>query len=375
MSPKFDLSSIWRNVKEIDLQRIRKNAEREVRIGITGGHDADRQALANHLRSDPRRPDALSHATIPLLDLSEAAGFEGLDLILLILDPEPGGESAQEELLKSWGRDGQRAILIRPVVEGIDNDMALLDTRFPVAGLDLDDWSSVQRALSPRILEALPAAKLALGRSFPLLRETVARDLIAETCTANAAYAFSTGLAEIVPVLDLPLNIADMIVLSKAQALLVYKLGLALGLPQDWQYYLTEFSGVIGSGFLWRQAARSLVGLIPAWGIVPKVAVAYSGTYAVGHGVLLWYLTGRQVTRKMLRGLMREAFQRGKSIGKGLRARVRASRRPKTLELPVGSEENGGRTNTIICTLCSTINDPDAHFCKNCGKALIHPGR
>jgi uncharacterized protein (DUF697 family) len=39
----------------------------------------------------------------------------------------------------------------------------------------------------------------------------------------------STSLAELVPVLNIPFTIADMVVITKAQAFLVYRLGLSLG--------------------------------------------------------------------------------------------------------------------------------------------------
>jgi hypothetical protein len=88
-----------------------------------------------------------------------------------------------------------------------------------------------------------------------------------------------------------------MIVLSKTQAFLAYKLGLTVGFSTNWHDYLREFGGVLGGGFLLRQLARSLVGLIPVWGILPKVAIAYAGTYVVGHTILQWYLTGRHLTK------------------------------------------------------------------------------
>ena len=133
---------------------------------------------------------------------------------------------------------------------------------------------------------------------------------------SNAAYSFSTGLAEIVPVLDLPLNVTDLVVLTKSQAFLAYKLGLLVGFSTRWQDYVTEFGSVIGSGFVWRQIARSLIGLIPAWGIIPKVAVAYSGTYVVGNAILGWYLTGRKLSTKQMRALSLEAFTRGKEFAR-----------------------------------------------------------
>ena len=49
--------------------------------------------------------------------------------------------------------------------------------------------------------------RIALARQFPALRRLLFDQVIDETSRANASYAFSTGLAEIVPILDIPLNI------------------------------------------------------------------------------------------------------------------------------------------------------------------------
>ena len=109
-----------------------------------------------------------------------------------------------------------------------------------------------------------------------------------------------------------------MMVLTKSQAFLAYKLGLLLGFSTRWQDYVTELGSVIGSGFLWRQIARQLVGLVPGWGIIPKVAVAYSGTYVVGNAILGWYLTGRKLTPQQMRELYAQAFDRGKEYARKL---------------------------------------------------------
>lgn len=376
MAPKFDLSGIWRNVKELDLQRIREAAEQDVRLFIVGPDPAQMQLLANQLRSDPRRPEAESHIPIPLVDLGSAGEIASADLILVIAAQDAEAAHQQAQLLGKWAIKGLRVIVIRDLAPNApDPDPALLPLQagtFPVVLAPIDHWGELHARLVPRILEQLPDRALALGRRFPLMRETVARNLISETSTANAAYAFSTGLAEIIPILDIPLNVADILILTKAQALLVYKVGLALGLSSDWQYYITEFGGVIGSGFLWRQVARSLVGLIPAWGIVPKVAVAYSGTYAVGQAVLHWYLTGRHVTRKMLQGFSKEAMERGKLVGQNLVKRLGRSRKkqPELLPESAPSAPAGPPEDAQICPQCATINDSDARFCKNCAYAF-----
>ena len=91
------------------------------------------------------------------------------------------------------------------------------------------------------------------------------------------------------------------------------------------QELIGEILGVLGGGMLFRQLARQLVGLIPVVGIVPKVAVAYGGTWAVGRAVVLWVTEGRTATSETLRGFSREGLERGRSVAREIAARGRAS--------------------------------------------------
>ncbi|HUF38949.1 MAG TPA: hypothetical protein VMN57_10530 [Anaerolineales bacterium] len=368
MLSKFNPANIWRNVKELDLQQIRTAAEKDIRIVLAGSEPEKLQTLANHLRRDPRRPDVITHTLIPLIGIDEAGGPAAPDLIVLVFSEEPDQAGLQAERLKEWDRAGYPVIaLMSPEADA--GNLPLLAGGFTPVFAQPDDWYGLHAELAPAILKLLSDDIMALGRAFPMLREMAARKLISDTSQANAAYSFSTGLAETIPGLNVPLNVADMIILTKAQALLVYKLGLTLGLTPDWQYYITEFSGVIGSGFLWRQVARSLVGLIPAWGIIPKVAVAYSGTYTVGQAVLHWYLTGKHATRRMLRGFMKDALARGRTLGRNLRSRL--PKRKAEQMLPEGAPAPVKPSpDARICTNCATINEPDARYCKVCGQVL-----
>jgi uncharacterized protein (DUF697 family) len=76
---------------------------------------------------------------------------------------------------------------------------------------------------------------------------------------------------------------------------------------------------VLGGGLLFRQAARQLVGLLPVIGLVPKVAVAYGGTWAIGRAVVLWATGGGAVTRARLRELSREGLARGREVARSFR--------------------------------------------------------
>jgi uncharacterized protein (DUF697 family) len=216
------------------------------------------------------------------------------------------------------------------------------------------------------VIDLLPHLLLGLGRYFPLFRIPIAHYLINDTCFSNAAYALSTGLAETVAVLDIPITIADSIVLTKSQAFLVYKLGLALGYSTRWQDYLAEFGGVLGSGFVWRQIARSLVGLIPIWGIVPKTAIAYSGTYVVGSVVLQWYQTGKHLSRSQVQQLYKQILPRARAQAKALfsrlplpRLRLRLPQRKPRGRLPAPRKKQ-------VCPKCGKTSAADASFCQYC---------
>jgi uncharacterized protein (DUF697 family) len=83
-----------------------------------------------------------------------------------------------------------------------------------------------------------------------------------------------------------------LVVLTKNQLVMSYRIALASGKKGTPRDLVGEVLGVIGGGFLFRQGARQLVGLIPVAGIVPKVAVAYAGTLAIGKAVVTWAAYG-----------------------------------------------------------------------------------
>ena len=77
----------------------------------------------------------------------------------------------------------------------------------------------------------------------------------------------------------------------------------------------------MGGGFL-APVSPILVGLIPSWGIVPKVAVSNPGTYVVGHVVLQWYLTGRRLNNAQMRAIYAQSLEGGKEFALRFTARM-----------------------------------------------------
>jgi uncharacterized protein (DUF697 family) len=326
MSILKDFTNIWRNVREVDLRPIRKQALYQVKIALVGEPGSGRQILADQLRRDPRRTGAVTQTPLIVADLHAAHTADDADLIFLLLRAAEPGMEQLRDLAHGWHSGGKKVFVFYNTSTSITqhhspNIDAVWNAAHVFAG-PIDDPEYLINEFVPPILEHVPDLHLSLGRHFPLFRVPIAEELINDTSFSNAAYILSTSLAEMVPALGLPVNIADMVVLTKSQAFLVYRLGLLVGFSTRWQDYVSEFGGVIGGGFVWRQLARGLVGLVPVVGAVPKVAVAYAGTFVIGHVVLRWYLTGRHVTKQQVKEIYKQAFSRGKLIARNLIARA-----------------------------------------------------
>lgn len=400
-----DISNMWDTIREVDLRPLREASQLGVKIALVGVQGCGRHTLANQMRSDPPRPEIHTQTPIIIAGLEPPAWLAKVDLIVLMLDAGGSDFRLEQEYARKLTEGGKKILLFVNKCDTVAEGKVLEGwTEWP--GQKVIFGSAINSAFLlkqfvPAVMDMLPEQHLALGRQFPLFRVAIAHVLINETCFANAAYSVSTGVAEIVPVLDIPLNITDMLVLTKAQAFLVYKLGLVFGFSLNWQDYITEFGSVVGSGFVWRQMARMLIGLVPVWGIVPKVAVSYAGTYAVGHVILQWYLTGRKVNRQQISAMYSQAFDKGKTyargliakaphprLGRGKKTAVRGFGKPQPLLtgeiiLPEDAPlllENGSTVptsqldNSRVCHECGKPNAPDAIFCQYCGKPLAAPG-
>ncbi len=352
--PKFgDITSVWNTVRELNVGDIREQAEQAVSIIIIGEQGA-RTPLVRALRGQaeryPARPASSRRDTLVEYDLSLSRDrqpeIQQGTLIVLVLDgatvPSQEIERVADKLsLVPVPLIGVclNAVRLPLMANGREPDLGPI----PIIFTDAATSEEIADDVIPKLTEHLPEEyHIATARQLAGFRDAVSRGLIADTSFSNATFALTSSLPELIPVLNIPLNAADMLVLTKNQALMVYKLGLANGAPPDFQAQIREIMPVIGSGFLWRQMARQLIGLIPGFGLVPKVAVAYGGTYATGQAAALWYSKGEALSPTRLNQIRKQAMAIGVQ-----RARELVTRRKNTNSKELAPRKSAPRVGPL----------------------------
>jgi len=372
------ITNFWSLVKEVDLGPIRQEALAGIKIAIIGAVGSGRAELADQMRRDPARSHLKVNTPLLILEMDNINPAIKADIIILMVDPANPDLSFEKNLARKIANKGRKVLVFLHQLDK-PQDMMIISPEIEwgknrvVCG-SVNDNKFLLETFAPAIIALVPGKLLGLGRYFPLFRVPIAHYLINDNCISNAAYALSTGLAETVGIFNIPIAVADSIILTKNQAYLAYKLGLTLGYSTRWQDYIAEFGGVLGGGFVWRQIARTLVGIIPIWGIIPKTTIAYSGTYVVGNTILQWYLTGRHLSKKQIQGMYSKSLERGKKVARNILWRLPRPRLPKPKlprislrkqrALPIPAKNQ-------ICSECGKKSTIDAKFCQYCGIPFV----
>jgi uncharacterized protein (DUF697 family) len=309
MANPLKLASVWRVISDVDLDGIRRRSHEPFEIWLAADDETDAVAARGLLcGGGPPHPwlRVIAPASLapPLAVLPIAAV-----LVTRTLDLSAPMAGARNALRA-------QAVPVIVVMVGETGPIASVprvgeDARVAVTALD---GSAVAPLASTLLSRFDDDRRLALARQLPPLRPPFFQALTQEVAQANASFALTTGLAETVPVLSAPLNLGDVVVITKNQLLLGYRIVLAAGRDGEPRTLIAEIVGVLGGGLLFRQIAREMVGLIPIAGIPLKVAVAYSGTWAIGRAVALWVTEGRAVTAETLRTMTKEGLDRGRAI-------------------------------------------------------------
>jgi len=325
-----DISNVWNTIREINVGEIQEEAEQPVTLLLIGDSGV-RAPVARALRGVPGRFPAAGLGALLEYDLplprEQQADLHQATLIVLALDgslPLPPDIEGMVDRLSMVSAPSVVVCLgadrLPRTADGEEADLGGM----PIIFVAERAQEKIAEKLLPEIVERIPTEqRVAAARRLPGLRGVVAREIIGDTAFSNATNALTSGIPELIPLLNVPLNAADILVLTKNQALMVYRLGLAFGASGDFQAQMREILPVIGGGFVWRQVARQLVGLVPGFGLLPKVAVAYAGTYAAGQAAALWYSRGEVLSRAALGRLYKQAMVLGRQRAAELLARRR----------------------------------------------------
>ena len=328
MPGPLKLANLWRVVRDIDLSALRSAANARFTLSVVSENAEDAAAVQSQL-------SAGLHVGHPWIETA-AATPEALSN--LSSTPVAGLiVTRSARLSPALGSASQRfAALGRPVITIVVGD------RSPGAGaigpgerarvvVNALDADAIEK-LAPALLDASDDdGQLALAAQLPALRPAVFSRTIERTSRANASFALTTGLAETIPILTAPLNLGDIVILTKNQLMMCYRIALAAGREGEPRALMGEILGVLGGGVLFRTAARELVGMVPVLGIVPKVAIAYAGTQAIGRAMVAWTTEGRQVTADAVARYSREGLEKGRALAERLAGEHASDRKPSRL--------------------------------------------
>ncbi|MDO8672461.1 MAG: hypothetical protein Q7O66_13680 [Dehalococcoidia bacterium] len=164
----------------------------------------------------------------------------------------------------------------------------------------------------PAIVDLLPEHAVALGRAFPPFKQAASAKVINDASWTNAKFAAISNVSAVVPIVgNLMAATADLIVLTRNQIVLLLKLAAIHGRDiHDQRSIYKEILPVVGAAFIWRTVARETAALIPGLlGAVPKIVIAYAGTYAVGQAATYYYDKGRKPPTQMIRSFYARAAE------------------------------------------------------------------
>jgi uncharacterized protein (DUF697 family) len=301
MSSLNTAKNLMQVMRELSLDEIREEAERAPRMLVLAATLEDADAVATNLTGEYRSPYVTSlrlETSVDRIDVYDA---------VVIFDPEARPES--KHLIDSITRKHPDVVVV------------------PFLSLDPADEPAA-RAVRNKIVNRLSQRAPSIGRHMPAFVPAAVKSVIDDTAAANAQFSALANLPSVVPVFGTLATVsADFLVLTKNQLLLVHKIAAIHGRDlHDKSAILREMAPVAGAGFFWRTLAREATSLLPmAAGTVPKVAIAYSGTVAVGRAADYYYRYGEKPSKELVKSYYKTGME-------SLRKREFLFRNSKTMD-------------------------------------------
>lgn len=133
------------------------------------------------------------------------------------------------------------------------------------------------------IIAACKDKRLAFALAFPFVRRPLSLDAVRATSVQNAG----VGVVVFIPGADMP-------IMTLNQAKMLLQIAAAYGQPLSAER-IKELAAVVGGAFLFRNIARTAVGVVPVLGWAIKGAVGFAGTEAMGHAAIEYFEAGGDI--------------------------------------------------------------------------------
>lgn len=339
----------WDAIREVNPADVRVELERPVTVGFFGRPGSGRRTLSRALFGEDAADVPTRRFSFNDTDTAAVSAAGRLDFAFLLLDAREPDWTSERRIGGQLAGLGCPIFLILTHADALSSPqqgLPAMRVQFPahppelMAVVDPRNAQATRARLIGLVLSTAPSLRLALAHQYPTLRRQVAEDLIREASRVNAQFALMSSLPSLVPVLGMFLGgMADILVLTKNQAMLVFKLAAIYGRDvSDRTAVLREILPVIGSAFIWRTAARTAVGLAPApISALPKAAIAYLGTYSVGQAARYYYERGDRPPPEVVRGFQAEARRLYASVNDALKQRFAGQRQALPAPTPPDS--------------------------------------
>lgn len=229
---------------------------------------------------------ASPHAVIAA---AEATGFpipEGDVVAPDMTRPTPWGDAAETVARRmTAGRTEEEAAEVPEALEVLERAVPVEAKPAADEPIELTDEAAadLDRRMGEWIIAACRDKKLAFALAFPFVRRPLSLDAVRATAIQNAG----VGVVVFIPGADMP-------IMTLNQAKMLLQIAAAYGQPLSAER-IKELAAVVGGAFLFRNIARTAVGVVPVLGWAIKGAVGFAGTEAMGRAAIEYFEAGGDI--------------------------------------------------------------------------------
>ncbi len=294
------LGQVLKAFKQLNPHNVAEEAKRQVRLCLAGPVELLQDAAAFLLGEQPEEFDRA-----------------GESLLLVSTPPDPGALS----LLSRCD-----VVLLS---QDYQDTLPGVSTRRIFRFSSKDDLPEVIKQILKR--KDIAYVQLPLARLFPAFRAQVVVDTIQTVSVENAIFVTSTSLGNIIPnplqaLTSVAESLGDLVVLTANQIRMLFRIAAAYGREPGLKEQAPEALSIVGAAFGWRSIARELVSKIPMGaGVVPKAAIAFAGTWAIGESISYYYTTGQRLTREQLKERFDAAMVQGRALAEQFTGKMKTA--------------------------------------------------